>query len=163
MQKTMRHDPLDLAKQHQQSKQQAIRFIRWQLVLTAAISLFLLFFDTVMAYSALTGGLIATVANAWFAYKVFRIGPDNPVEIMVASAYIGEIYKIILIGALFLSAFILIRPVSAVVLLISFFVIYMSPVVVSLLSDGTGQKVNEIDVNSKTGNGAGDTERENDG
>ncbi|MBE9567661.1 MAG: ATP synthase subunit I [Proteobacteria bacterium] len=163
MQKTMRHAQQDLAKQHQQSKKQAIRFIKSQLLLTVAISLLLLLFDMVKAYSALTGGLIATTANAWFAYKVFRVSPESAAEIMLASAYIGEIYKIILIGALFLSAFILIRPVSAGVLLISFFVVYMSPVVVSLLSEGTGQKVNEIDVNKNTGNGAGDTERENDG
>ncbi len=140
----MRHDPLDLAEQHQQSKQQAIRYIQSQLALTVAIAVLMLFFDVVKAYSALTGGLIATIANAWFAYKVFRVGADSAAEVMLASVYVGELYKIILIGAMFLCAFVLIKPVSAVVLLISFFVIYMTPALVSVLSDTAGHNAGNV-------------------
>lgn len=144
MQKTMQRDQLDLTKQHLQSKKQAIRYIQSQLVLTAAISLLMLFFDVVKAYSALTGGLIATIANAWFAYKVFRVSPDSAAETMLASVYMGEIYKIIMIGAMFICAFVLIKPVSAVVLLISFFVIYMTPALVSVLSDNAGHNADNV-------------------
>jgi ATP synthase protein I len=136
----MQQDQLDPAQQHQQSKKHAIKYIMSQLVLTIAISAVLFFLDVVMAYSALTGGLIATIANAWFAYKVFRVSPDSAAQTMLASAYMGEIYKIILTGALFICAFVLIKPISAVALLITYFVIHMTPAMVSALVDSAGHK-----------------------
>jgi ATP synthase protein I len=134
MQKTMQKDQLDLSQQHRQSKKQAMSYIKSQLILTIAISSSLFFIDIVMAYSALTGGMIATIASAWFAYKVFRVSPDNAAQTMLASAYMGEIYKIILTGALFICAFVLIKPVSALALLITYFVIHMTPALVSAFS-----------------------------
>ena len=143
MQKIMQQDQLDLNRQHKQSKRQAIRYIQSQLALTIAISIMLLFIDLVMAYSALTGGMIATIASAWFAYKVFRVTPDSAAETMLVSAYMGEIYKIILTGALFLCAFVLIKPVSAVALLITYFVIHMTPAMVSVLTTGAGDSAGD--------------------
>ncbi|MCW8852449.1 MAG: ATP synthase subunit I [Gammaproteobacteria bacterium] len=140
MQKTMQKDQLDLSTQHRQSKRQAMIYIRSQLILTIAISTILLFLDVVMAYSALTGGLIATIASAWFAYKVFRVSPDSAAQAMLASAYVGEIYKIILTGALFICAFVLIKPVSAAALLITYFVIHMTPAMVSALANSAGHR-----------------------
>jgi hypothetical protein len=64
-----------LEQQHQRSRQQAFRFILTQLLATIILSAILLFFDRVVAYSSLSGGLIATLANAWFAIKVFRVNP----------------------------------------------------------------------------------------
>lgn len=135
MHKTMQQDQRDLAQQHQQSKKLAINYIKSQLILTITISLVLLFLDVVMAYSALTGGMIATIASAWFAYKVFRVSPESAAQTMLASAYMGEIYKIILTGALFLCAFVLIKPISALALLITYFVIHMTPAMVSALGN----------------------------
>jgi ATP synthase protein I len=140
MQKTMQKDQLDLPTQHRQSKRQAIIYIKSQLILTIAISTILLFLDVVMAYSALTGGLIATIASAWFAYKVFRVSPESVAQTMLASAYVGEIYKIILTGALFICAFVLIKPVSAAALLITYFVIHMTPAMVSALANSAGHR-----------------------
>ena len=133
----MQQDQLDLNRQHTQSKIQAIRYIQSQLALTIAISITLFFIDLVMAYSALTGGLIATIASAWFAYKVFRVTPESAAETMLISAYMGEIYKIVLTGALFLCAFVLIEPISAVALLITYFVIHMTPAMVSVFNDAS--------------------------
>jgi ATP synthase protein I len=140
MQKTMQKDQLDLSQQHRQSKRQAIIYIKSQLILTMAISIILLFLDIVMAYSALTGGLIATIASAWFAYKVFRVSPESAAQTMLASAYVGEIYKIILTGALFICAFVMIKPVSAAALLITYFVIHMTPAMVSALTDSASHR-----------------------
>ena len=92
----MQHDQLDLTQQHQQSKKQAFVFIKAQFLITLLITAICLLFDVVVAYSALTGGTIAAVASAWFAYKVFRLSPDSAAESMVASAFMGEIYKVIL-------------------------------------------------------------------
>jgi len=140
MQKTMQKDQLDLSQQHRQSKKQAMSFIKSQLILTIAISSSLFFVDIVMAYSALTGGMIATIASAWFAYKVFRVSPDSAAQTMLASAYMGEIYKIILTGALFICAFVLIKPVNALALLITYFVIHMTPAMVSAFSKSAGHR-----------------------
>ena len=153
MQNTMQQDQLDLTQQHQQSKLEAINYIKSQFVLTIALSALWLFFDVVKAYSALTGGLIATIASAWFAYKVFRVSPVSAAETMLASAYMGEIYKIVLTGALFLCAFVLIKPISALALLITYFVIHMTPALVSAIDSKAGHKTD-----NKTGNDAGDKE-----
>lgn len=140
----MRQDRPDLNQQNLQAKRQAVKFVWSQLILTIVLSLlWLIFFDVVKAYSALAGGMIATTATAWFAYKVFRIGPehvslDRAAATMLASAYTGEIYKIVLTGALFICAFVLIRPVSALALLITYFVIHMTPALVSVMSDDVG-------------------------
>ena len=133
----MQHDQLDLTQQHQQSKKQAFVFIKAQFLITLLISAICLLFDVVVAYSALTGGTIAAVASAWFAYKVFRLSPDSAAESMVASAFMGEVYKVILTGALFICAFVLIKPVSAVTLLITYFIVHMTPALVSSLGLNT--------------------------
>lgn len=133
----MQHDQLDLTQQHQQSKKQAFIFIKAQFLITLLITAICLFFDVVVAYSALTGGIIAAVASAWFAYKVFRLSPDSAAESMVASAFMGEVYKVILTGALFICAFVLIKPVSAVTLLITYFIVHMTPALVSSLGLNT--------------------------
>ena len=133
MQKIMQQDQLDRNQQHRLSKKQALAYIKAQLIVTLVISVLLLF-DIVMAYSALLGGLIATIANAWFAYKVFGVSPHSAAESMLASAYMGEIYKIVLTGALFICAFVLIEPVNAFALLITYFIVHMTPAMVSALA-----------------------------
>ena len=143
MQQVKSQNQLDLAQQHRQSKAQAALYIKSQIVLTLIVSAGCLMIDMVSAYSALTGGLIATMTNAWFAYKVFRLGPESPPESMLASAYMGEIYKIILTGALFVCAFVLIRPVSAVSLLITYFVIHMTPALTSLVGHNISNRADD--------------------
>jgi F0F1-type ATP synthase assembly protein I len=137
MQKNIQQDQLSLAQQHQLSKKQVLRYVVSQLILTAALTIIALLFNGTKAYSALTGGLIATIASTWFAYKVFRVSPDSDAHTMLASAYMGEIYKIVLTGAMFLCAFVLIKPISAWVLLISYFLVHMTPALVSALEDNT--------------------------
>lgn len=134
----MQDDQLDLNQQHQRSVKQAFNLIKTQFVVTLLVSALLLLIDVVIAYSAVTGGMIATTTSAWFAYKVFRVSPDSTAESMLASAYMGEIYKIILTGAFFICAFVLIKPVSAAALLITYFFIYMTPAMVSSLGFNAG-------------------------
>ena len=138
----MQQDQLDsdrqnLERQNELSKKQALSYIKVQIALTAATAL-LYFYDNVVAYSALAGGLIATTANAWFTYKVFRVGPASAAQAMLASVYVGEVYKIVLTSALFICAFLLIKPINAFALLISYFFIHISPIVVNLSGKRTG-------------------------
>ena len=123
-----------LEQQNQLSRQQVFRFILTQLLATIILSAVLLFFDRVVAYSSLIGGLIATLANTWFALKVFRIKPTVAAETLLTTFYVGEIYKFIFTGAMFMIAFVLIKPISVVALLVTYFFIHMTPAVVNVLA-----------------------------
>jgi len=118
-----------LEQQHQRSRQQVFRFILTQLMVTIVLSAILLFFDRIVAYSSLTGGLIATLANTWFAIKVFRVKSTVAAETLLTTFYVGEIGKFVFTGAMFIIAFILIKPISVVALLITYFVIHITPAV----------------------------------
>jgi|GEM_PF-1183148 len=142
MQKTMQQDQLEpdhenldlqnLERLNQASRRQAFRFVLAQLLMTFVLSAILLIFDCVVAYSSLAGGLIATLANAWFAIKVFRVKPTVAAETLLTTFYVGEIYKFVFTGAMFVVAFVLIKPLSVVALLVTYFLIHMTPVVVNV-------------------------------
>ncbi len=119
----------DLEQQHQRSRQQVFRFILTQLMVTIVLSVILLFFDRIVAYSSLAGGLIATLANTWFAIKVFRVKSTVAAETLLTTFYVGEIGKFVFTGAMFIIAFILIKPISVVALLVTYFVIHITPAV----------------------------------
>ena len=118
-----------LEQQHQDSRQQVFRFILTQLMVTITLSAVLLFFDRVVAYSSLMGGLIATLANAWFAIKVFRVKPTVAAETLLTTFYVGEIGKFLFTGAMFMIAFVLIKPISVVALLLTYLFIHITPAV----------------------------------
>jgi ATP synthase protein I len=137
MQKTVQQDQLDLKLQNQASCQQALRFIITQLAATIVLFVVSLTFDFTIAYSSLTGGLIATLANAWFALKVYRVKPTVTPEILLSTFYVGEIYKFIFTGAMFIMAFVLIKPLNVAALLVTYFLIHMTPVLVNVFSKQT--------------------------
>lgn len=157
MQKTMQQDQLeagdvdqeqqpDLQKVeflNQASRQQVFRFIMAQLLATLVVAAILLMFDRVVAYSSLIGGLIATLANAWLAIKVFRVKSTVAAESLLTTFYVGEIYKFVFTGAMFIVAFVLIKPVSAIALLLTYFLIHMTPAVVNVFSSRTFGDVRE--------------------
>jgi ATP synthase protein I len=134
MQNKVQQDQLDLKQQSEASHRQAFRFIITQLVATIVLSAVSLIFDFTIAYSSLTGGLIATLANAWFAIKVFRARPTVAPETLLTLFYVGEIYKFIFTGAMFVMAFVLIKPINVVALLVTYFLIHMTPAVMNALS-----------------------------
>ena len=117
---------------------QARGFIIAQLATTILLSALLLGWywpeGWTAAYSALTGGMIATLANAWFAYKVLGSRPsDEPVTVL-RGFYWGELNKILFTCAMFVAAFVLIRPVNAAALLAVYFFVHMTPAVVNMIS-----------------------------
>ena len=118
-----------LERQHRLSRQQVFRFVLTQLMITLVLSGILFFFDRIVAYSSLTGGLIATLANAWFAIKVFRVKPTVAAESLLTTFYVGEIGKFVFTGAMFIIAFVLIKPISVVALLLTYLFIHITPAV----------------------------------
>ena len=128
---------------NQASRQQVFRFVMVQLLATLVVAAILLIFDRVVAYSSLVGGLIATLANAWLAIKVFRVKSTVAAESLLTTFYVGEIYKFVFTGAMFIVAFVLIKPVSAIALLLTYFLIHMTPAVVNVFSSRTFGNVRE--------------------
>ena len=123
--------PEQLDQSLKDSRKQALRFIVAQCVATTALSVFMLMFGWVLFYSALIGGGIATIANAWFALKVFRIDRLDQPEALLTAFYVGEIYKFLLTASLFIMAFVLIKPISIIVLMSIFFLVHLTPAVVN--------------------------------
>ena len=110
-----------------------IGYVVPQLILTVVISIILLLVSVVAAYSALAGGLIATVTSGWFALKVFcnRHSSDPAKELQ--TFYWAEINKIFLTGAMFVTVFVLIKPVNGAALLAVYFLVYITPAVVDAI------------------------------
>lgn len=57
------------------------------------------------AWSVALGGLISIVPNAWFAHRVFRFSGARSIEKTVRSTYLGELAKLIMMGAGFALVF----------------------------------------------------------
>ncbi len=129
-----------LERLSQASRRQVFRFVLAQLLITFVLSAVLLIYDCVVAYSSLVGGLIATLASAWFAIKVFRVEPTVAAETLLTTFYVGEIYKFILTGAMFAIVFVLMKPLSVVALLITYFIVHMTPAVLNVFDRSTQQR-----------------------
>lgn len=80
------------------------------------------------------------LANAWFALKVFRVEATVTAETLLTTFYVGEIYKFILTGAMFVIAFVLIKPLSVAALLITYFIVHMTPAVLNVFDRSTQQR-----------------------
>ena len=139
MQKTMQQNQHDLS-QKKQAERLVGRFILTQLMVTLILSAALLIYDYTVAYSALAGGMVATLANAWFAIKVFQVKSEETSETVLTTFYVGEIYKFVFTGAMFVIAFVLIKPLSIVAFMGLYFLIHMTPAVVNVLAKETLMK-----------------------
>lgn len=74
------------------------------------------FFGIVAGYSALLGGLIAWLANLYFAYKAFRYFGARSTRAIIQSFWSGEMGKQFLAAALFALVFVGVRPLEPVAL-----------------------------------------------
>ena len=85
-----------------------------QLVVTVALAM--LFWGTdgrVSGYSALLGGLICVIPNAFLALRLAAPRRDPGARALVRAAYIGELGKLALTVLFFSMVFTLVRPLSA--------------------------------------------------
>ena len=110
-----------------------IGYVVPQLILTIVVSALLILASVSAAYSALVGGLIAIVTSTWFALKVFAGRHTNEPAVELRSFYWAEINKIVLTGAMFVAAFVLIKPVNGAALLVVYFFVYITPAVVDVI------------------------------
>ncbi len=68
--------------------------------------------DRVLGLSALCGGLVAVLPQAWFAARAFRIRGASRAREAARAVYAGEVGKFMLSAAGFAAVFILLEPVS---------------------------------------------------
>jgi len=84
-----------------------------QLASIGLLSLFLLAFDRILAYSVLSGGLIAIVPQAYFAVLAFRWRGARSAQAIARSSYVGELGKFLLSVAGFALVFAVVRPLNS--------------------------------------------------
>lgn len=89
----------------------------------------LLWVDQLAAISALLGGLIAIIPNAYFAKWAFRYSGARAADKVAQSFYRGEAGKFILTSILFALVFIGVKPLNVLVI----FVTYISMMALSWL------------------------------
>ena len=122
----------DKSKKMQKTSTNQIRYILLiQFLATIAIAIFLLVFDRVYFWSALTGGMIATLANAYLAWKVFAKLQESKPEKILVTYYGAEVSKIVLTVMLFTAAIVMIKPLSMITLLGVYFFNQFVPALVS--------------------------------
>ena len=105
----------------------AKRILIAQAVATLAVTLIGLLFGLRAGLFAFVGGLIATIANALFAYWVFgRYRAGEPGRLL-SQFYGGEIIKLGFIAAAFAAVIISVDPFSPLALFGAFFVVHVLP------------------------------------
>ncbi len=80
-------------------------------------------FNPIIAYSILIGGLIYWLPNMYFATYAFLFRGARAASDMLASFYRGEIGKFLLSSVGFATAFVLIKPLDVVSLLGAYIVL----------------------------------------
>ena len=112
-------------------KSDAFRLIQAQFVAALLAALLLLPLGWVDIYSGLIGGMIAMLANAYFAARIFaRYRAQDPARI-TGRFYGAELQKLILTGLLFAAAILWVRPLSIGALLGVFLFVQIVPMLVS--------------------------------
>lgn len=96
------------------------RVVIAQSAVTALLVLALLAIDQVMALSALLGGLICLLPNAWLVYKAFAYSGARSAKYIVNSFYRGETGKFLLTVCGFALVFAWVRPLHPLTLLAAF-------------------------------------------
>lgn len=92
----------------------AFRVLVLQGLLTFVVALvFSVVGDVTAGYSALLGGLIALVTNAYFTHKAFRYFGARSAKAIIQSIWAGEMGKQILAAALFALVFVGVKPLAA--------------------------------------------------
>ena len=111
------------------NKTAAYKLLGIQLVISVVIALLLLVYSGVAsAWSALMGGLIFILPNAYFTRSAFRGNERESPHFIVRWFYIGEAGKLVLTAVLFALCFILVGSLQVKVL----FLMYILMIIINL-------------------------------
>lgn len=104
-------------------------------LLIVVLSLLWFLESRLAGYSALLGGLIFAMPNAYFARRVYRYEGARQTHLVVGNMFRAEAVKLALIAVFFAAVFILIEPVHVPALLFTFAVMAgLSPLIRWIIS-----------------------------
>ncbi len=109
------------------STKQAKSILLLQFLTTVSIAAVALVFDWIYVWSSLAGGMIATLANGYFAWKVFAKQQETKPEQILTTYYGAEVGKVILTVMLFAAAIVLIKPLSISIFMGAYLINTMIP------------------------------------
>ena len=117
------------------STAQIKKIIMLQFVMSVFAGLLGLFFSQSVAIAVFAGAIIASLANAYFAWKVFykakSAAKDAQPAKILTTYYGAEVGKIILTVMLFVTAFNAIKQLNVIALMCAYLFITMIPMLVS--------------------------------
>ncbi len=87
------------------SKPAILKVTLYQLAVLILFVGILSFEDKLLALSALVGGLIQIIPQAWFSRQAFKYAGARQMDLVVRSMYRGEFGKVVLTAAMFAAAF----------------------------------------------------------
>jgi ATP synthase protein I len=87
------------------SKPAILKVTLYQLAVLILLVGILSFEDKLLALSALVGGLIQIIPQAWFSRQAFKYAGARQMDLVVRSMYRGEFGKVVLTAAMFAVAF----------------------------------------------------------
>ena len=102
-----------------------------QFVSSLLAGLLVWLFDQTYAISVLAGGATASLANGYFAWKVFGKQQEAGETQILSTYYKAEVGKIILTVSLFVVVFNVIKPLNVIALMCAYLLITMIPWLVS--------------------------------
>lgn len=82
-------------------------------------------------YPVAMGGLISLLPGCWFMVRYFRYSGARSMEQLVRNAYIGEIVKLVQMGAGFALVFAVARPLNLVAVTGGFLVVQVAGMVIA--------------------------------
>lgn len=105
---------------------QNFRILLIQLSLTCVLGLLMMFKDFVTAYSVFLGGVLYLLPMGWFSLKVLLKNSAQTPRQILANMYVSETGKVLLAVALFSLVFMLVKPLNAGALFVTYILLQMS-------------------------------------
>lgn len=112
---------------HKVSSTQIKKLVLLQFAFGFCISLCALLISQSLAISLLAGGMIASLANGYFAWKVFAKQQETESAQILSTYYRAEVGKIILTVMLFVFVINVIKPLNVIALMGAYLLITMIP------------------------------------
>lgn len=112
---------------HKVSSTQIKKLVLLQFAFGFFISLCALLISQSLAISLLAGGMIASLANGYFAWKVFARQQETESAQILSTYYRAEVGKIILTVMLFVFVISVIKPLNVIALMGAYLLITMIP------------------------------------
>lgn len=107
------------------------RVLGIQLLIAIAVSVVAVLFGVEAGYSALLGGLIGWVANAYFLRKVLVEDSKGPAQGLLIKWYVAEFIKILMTAVLLVVVYVLFEEMNPLALMSGFFLTYVGGVFAS--------------------------------